>query len=64
MKEYAVYKGDELLGIGTAKELAEKLNVQPQTIRFWSYPSYHERGTGDRGGRKIAILLEDDEDDE
>lgn len=24
MKEYALYKGDELLGIGTLKELAEK----------------------------------------
>ncbi|KGR89418.1 hypothetical protein [Lysinibacillus odysseyi] len=64
MKEYAVYKGDELLGIGTAEELAEKFNVRPQTIRFWSAPSYQKRGTGERGGYKIAILLEDDEDDE
>lgn len=64
MKEYAVYKGDKLLGIGTVEELAEKFNVQPQTIKFWSYPSYYTRGTGERGGHKRAYLLEDDDDDE
>ena len=63
MKEYAVYKGDEFLAIGTAEELAEKLNVRPQTIRFWGTPSYQKKGTGERG-RKIAIPLEDDGDDD
>ena len=59
MKEYAVYKGDEFLAIGTAEELAEKFNVRPRTVKDWSCPSYYKRG-----GRKIAILLEDDEDDD
>ena len=63
MKEYAIYKGDEFLAIGTAKELAEKFNVRPQTISYWSTPSYQKKGTGERG-RKIAIPLEDDDDDD
>jgi hypothetical protein len=34
MKEYAVYKGEEILGIGTVDELAKKLNVKRKTIFF------------------------------
>ena len=59
MKEYAVYKGDELLGIGTIEELAKKFNVRPRTVKDWSCPSYCKRG-----GNKIAIPLEDDDDDD
>ena len=61
MKEYAVYKSDKLLGIGTLEELAEKFNVRPRTVKDWSCPSYYEKGAG---GRKIAILLDDDDDDQ
>ena len=41
--DYAVYKGDEFLDIGTAKELASKMNVKVETIKFWSTPTYHKR---------------------
>ena len=41
--DYAVYKGDELLGIGTAKELAERLKVKVETIKFYSTASYQKR---------------------
>lgn len=34
-KVYALYKGDQLRGIGTVKELARKLNIKEQTI--WCY---------------------------
>ncbi|QPI66393.1 hypothetical protein IR194_07825 [Exiguobacterium sp. PBE] len=43
MKEYAVYKGDELLVIGTVDECAEKLGVQRNTILFYTYPTYQRR---------------------
>lgn len=33
--EYAVYKGDELLAIGTAKEISEILNIKVKTV--WAY---------------------------
>ena len=62
MKEYAVYKGEEILGIGTAKELAEKLNVKPKTVQFWSTPANHKRNQTSTANRKIAIVLEKEDD--
>lgn len=39
MKEYAVYKGDELLVMGTAEECAEVLKVKPDYIRWLTTPT-------------------------
>ncbi|TFI61436.1 hypothetical protein CKN63_12470 [Carnobacterium divergens] len=58
--EYAVYKGDELLGIGTAKELAERLKVKVETIKFYSTASYQKRIKKENHNRLISIKLEDD----
>lgn len=43
LAEYAVYKKDELLFIGTAKEAAEYFNVKEKTVYFWTTPSHHKR---------------------
>ena len=58
--EYAVYKGDELLGIGTAKELAEKLKVKVETIKFYSTDSYQKIIKKENHNRLISVKLEDD----
>lgn len=58
-KEYAVYKGDDLLCIGTAEECAESLNVAPKTVLFYQYPSYQKRAKNTEN-RRIAIPLEED----
>ena len=34
MKEYALYRGDTFIDLGTTKELAEKHNITPKTIRW------------------------------
>lgn len=57
--EYAVYKGDELLAIGTKEECAEQLGVKPETILFYSYQSYQRRVEQPKN-RRIAIRLEDE----
>ena len=41
--EYAVYKGEEIVAIGTIKELAKKLNVQEKTIKWYSYANRQKR---------------------
>jgi hypothetical protein len=41
--DYAVYKGEELLCIGTIKECAEHLGVKRETIRYYTYPAYMRR---------------------
>jgi hypothetical protein len=40
---FVVYRGDEVLGVGTAAELAERLKVKPDTIRFYASPACHRR---------------------
>ena len=42
-KEYAVYKGDDFIDMGTAKELAERLGVKESTIRWYNSPSAQQR---------------------
>ncbi|AHN22712.1 hypothetical protein [Lysinibacillus varians] len=53
--EYALYKGDELLSVGTIKELAEQFKVGERTIFFYMSPTYKKR-TSDRKGRRLVKL--------
>ena len=60
-KEYAIYKGEEIIDIGTVKELASKHNVSINTIYFLSSPANHRRN---KGNKKIAIVVNDEEEKE
>lgn len=42
-KMYALYHGDNILTIGTKKELADYLGVSERTIYFYSTPTYKKR---------------------
>lgn len=37
-KEYALYKGEELIAMGTKREIAEKLGVSPSTVGYYGTP--------------------------
>lgn len=39
-KEYAVYKGEDLLVIGTIKECADFLGIKKKTIQHYLTPAY------------------------
>ena len=54
--EYAVYKGDNLLAVGTAVEIAKLLGVKPRTVRWWTTPTNRNRAVKNR---KVAYLIED-----
>ena len=43
MKEYAVYKGENILVMGTLAECAAELGVKEETVLFYSMPTYHRR---------------------
>lgn len=58
-KFYALYKGDEIIAIGTLKELGKLLNVSPRTIFFYSTPTYRKRNKG--GNSYIVIRIDDEE---
>lgn len=51
---YAVYRGEENLGDGTAEELAKKLNVSEKTIYCSTTAARRER---DKGKRLVVIKL-------
>ena len=50
MTEYAMYKGDEILYIGTLEEIAEKHGVRRETVYYYTTKSYK---------KKIAELYRD-----
>ncbi|MFS9164927.1 hypothetical protein QM879_01085 [Streptococcus salivarius] len=54
-KEYALYKGDELLAMGTKKEIAEQLGVSVSTIYYYHTPTYAKR-TSETKGRILVDL--------
>lgn len=54
-KEYALYKGEELLAMGTVMEIAEQVGVKPCTIRDYGTKKYARR-TSDARGRRLVCL--------
>ncbi len=57
-REVAVYKGEELLCMGTIKECAEQLGVKENTIRFYTYPAYKKRlnNRNNQDSREVVFL--------
>lgn len=56
--EYALYKGDILLAIGTVEELAQQFSVKQKTIFFYQTPS-QKRRTSEEKGRRLVKLESD-----
>ena len=53
-KEFALYKGEELLAMGTKREIAEQLGVSASTVGYYGTPVY-ARGTSENGRRLVEI---------
>lgn len=53
-KEYALYKGEELLATGTKREIAKQLGVSPSTVGYYGTPVYARR-TSENGRRLVEI---------
>ncbi|MBQ1793681.1 MAG: hypothetical protein II006_03405 [Peptostreptococcaceae bacterium] len=58
-KEYALYKGDQFIMIGTAKEIAKERNVCEKSIQFYATPTYKSRYKN-RKYEKTYFLVEVD----
>jgi len=56
-RTYALYKGDELLDVGTKRELAERRGVKPETISFYATSEYQRRGKH-HGNRLMAVMVD------
>lgn len=53
-KVYAMYKGDECLGVGTLIQLAKQLNVQYSTMKFYLTPTYKKRSKKGKNRRELV----------
>ena len=63
VNEYAVYKGDEFLVLGTAKQCGEFLEIPPYRVHQLASDSYKRRLEKRDGldNSMLAIKIEDDE---
>lgn len=55
INEYALYKGDDLLSIGTIKEIAHHLKIKEKTVKFYKTNSYKKRTSEEKGRRLIKL---------
>ena len=53
---YAMYKGDELLAMGTIDEIAEKLGASVKAVKFIGSPCYEGRTNAGKARRLVKIV--------
>lgn len=56
-KEYALYKGDVLLDMGTLEYLSKKFKVKIRTLLFYQTPTQRKRTSENKGRRLVKIDL-------
>lgn len=62
-KEYALYKGENCLAIGSIKEIAKQMGVKENTIKFYMSPVYIKRRSKSKTDNyRTLVCLDDDED--
>lgn len=54
-KEYALYKGEELIAMGTKREIAEQLGVSVSTVGYYGTPVYARRTSESKGRRLVEL---------
>lgn len=59
-KEYALYKGEEFIDLGTAEELAKKMNTTVNTILWYAGSNRWKNKKNGRNNRITVIAIEDD----
>ena len=56
MKQYALYKGEELLAIGNISQIANKMGVKYRTIAFYKTPTYLKRRVKGKNYRELVKI--------
>lgn len=58
--DYALYKGDMFVSLGSIKEIAKEMGLKEATVKFYASPSYQKRVPAGNG--YILIKIEEDEE--
>jgi hypothetical protein len=61
-KDYAVYKGDNFICLGSVKECAEFMGVNPNSIFFYASPAYKKRLEKTKNPRDPIIVIKLDDE--
>lgn len=64
-KTYALYKGEDMLDMGTLQEIADRRGVKTDTIRHYMSPAYKRKGDKWKNPRErlCTVCLDDDGED-
>lgn len=54
-REYALYKGEDIITMGTLDEIADELGVKRESVAYYRYPIYKKR-TKAGNGRRLVLL--------
>lgn len=54
--EYAMYKGEELLAMGTTEEICKQMNIGKKTFLYYRTKAYKER-IKNRKARNYRIVI-------
>lgn len=55
-KEYALYKGEDFITVGTIEEIAKTEGVKKETIKFYGTKAYRDR-LKNRNTKKARVLI-------
>ena len=60
MREYALYRGDTFIDLGTARELAEKYNTTVKVIQWLATANKAKKRAGNCRNGMIVIPIEEE----
>lgn len=63
-KEYALYKGDEFLSVGTIARIARDTGVKSGTISYYKTATYAEKLRNRKNSKSAIVLIQLDEDED
>lgn len=55
VKEYALYKGEEIIAMGTKSEIAKQLGISVRSLTIYGTPSYAKRTSEEHGKRLVEL---------
>lgn len=57
-KEYALYKGEEILSIGTIEEIAEEVGTSVENVKYYNTNAYKRKILKRKRGCNHRVLVE------
>lgn len=60
-QEYALYKGDKLLAIGTSNEICEQMNISIKTFWYYSSKFYEKNRAKNKETWRTVVKINDGE---